>query len=157
MNRIVREAESWMGTPYRWNCKVKGIKGGVSCGDLIEQVYKKTGCLSRAYQLPTVYRDWHIQPEKLKDKGLFKREVMKFSTPLEDWEQRRPTDVAMFQWGGVDSHIAIIVGDDCIIHAITDRKVMKHRFRSFRSHLTGVYRPFDEILLGASEMLCEEV
>ena len=100
MNKIVREAETWIGTPYRWNCKIKGEKGGVSCGDLIEMIFKNAGCLRKNYKTPTVYRDWHMKPADMVDQKLFAKEVLKFTNPIDDWEQRRPTDVAMMSWSG---------------------------------------------------------
>lgn len=152
MNRIVREAESWIGTPYRWNCKVKGERGGVACGDILEQIYKNLGGLPRGYKIPEFVREWHMKPQMENfDPLAFVKEMEKFAVPIEDWEQRRPTDVCMMQWAGIQSHVALLVRDDCIIHAVNERKVMKHRLRSFRANLTGIYRPYDDILLRVAD------
>lgn len=154
---IIKEARSWIGTPYRWNCKVKGARGGVACGDLIEQVYQKAGGLSLGYHIPELFREWHMKPESLTDPHIFENEIKKFTYEIQDWEQRRPADVCMMKWAGRNSHVAILEYDDCIIHAVNERKVMKHRLRSFRANLSGIFRPIDDIFIKIAEGVSKPV
>lgn len=44
---IQREADAWIGTPFRENSAVKGAGGGVSCHNLVAELYFEAGFLDR--------------------------------------------------------------------------------------------------------------
>jgi len=132
---IAKEAETWIGTPYRYGCAYK--KKGADCVRYIVAVLKKLKCIGRGYQPPPQHRDWIMGKEV--DTTVFVREIKKFATEV-DKNDRQMGDVVTFFYGGVESHMAFLVDNDCIVHAVSGRKVMKHPLKSFYKNIASVYR-----------------
>lgn len=104
---VVREAESWLGTPFHHQGRLKGI--GVDCAMLVAEVYEACGLCPH---IPTEYYppDWHMHrnvERYMQRVLLYSREV---AHPLVG-------DVAMVKMGRVFSHGAIVTGYPYIIHA----------------------------------------
>jgi hypothetical protein len=53
-NRIVKEAKTWIGTPYRGWSQVKGA--GADCGQILHAIYSETGFIPKDIPLPKDYR-----------------------------------------------------------------------------------------------------
>lgn len=105
---VVAEAESWIGTNFHHAARVKGA--GVDCLHLLAEVYARCGLIEHVE--PGYYpADWHLhrEAERFLD-GLLRyaREIA--GPPL-------PGDVALFRYGRVFSHGAIVVAWPRLIHA----------------------------------------
>lgn len=107
---VVEEAESWLGTPYHHQGRVKGA--GVDCLQILIAVYGSLGLVGDVD--PGNYTpDWH-----------FHREVEKYldgiaahAVRLPDGAEPKPGDLALFQFGRCVSHAAIVVQWPLVIHA----------------------------------------
>lgn len=127
-------AESWLDTPYVYGACVKGK--GVDCARFIMAVYREAGFVPPGYRTPHQHKDWHYG--KHVDKDVFMREVLKFAHRI-SIEDVRPGDVVSFLYNGIESHLAIVVGDGCIVHAVSGSRVKKQLLRSL-DNVCSVYR-----------------
>lgn len=127
-------ALEWVGTPYVYGAKVKGK--GVDCARFIIAVFQEAGLIPRGYKPPHQHKDWLYGKNVKAD--VFVREIVKYGRKIE-YQNRRPGDVVSFLYNGIESHLGIIVDDDCIVHAVDKQQVKKVRLRSY-SNLCSVYR-----------------
>jgi cell wall-associated NlpC family hydrolase len=106
---VVREARSWIGTPYHHAARVKGV--GVDCAMLLAAVYEEAGLVS-----PILFERYppgwmlHRDAERLLDA------VEARAFPVE--EPGAPGDLLVYRYGRAFAHGAIIVEWPVIIHAV---------------------------------------
>jgi len=106
---IVREAYEWIGTPYGNGGAIKGPNGCVDCLMLLICVYSNVG--AREYFDPRPYSsNWHLHQSESKYMNGVERYAKRIADGL-------PGDFAMYRYGRVPSHSAIIVSDVHVIHA----------------------------------------
>ena len=105
--KIVNEAYSWIGTPYHHRARVKG--GGVDCAQLLAAVYGDCGLIADTVD-ENYPMDWHLHRDEERYLKRVKRHAHKVTEPL-------PGDIALFKFGRVISHGAIITEWPFIIHA----------------------------------------
>lgn len=104
---VLREARTWLGTPYVHSGRVKGV--GVDCLTLLAGVYQEAGLVERV-PIPNYPHDWHLhRAEQLYMNGLLKY-MKETATP-------KPADIVLWQFGRCFSHGAIIVNWPNVIHA----------------------------------------
>lgn len=139
---IISEAESWIGTPFHHEARVKGPKGGVDCGQLLIAVYGKLGYMPLDYALK------HYPPD-----FAMHRDYEWYLTIVESFAKRvdapMPGDVVMFKWGRLFSHGGIVVAWPKIIHAWNrTRMVMRFDAGSYPlgSKERRFYSPFKDTL-----------
>ena len=111
----VREAESWLGTPFHANAAVKGA--GVDCGRFLVEVYRAAG-LSVPEKLEHWPIDWahHSQAKGEPYLTIVRKFALEVETP-------GPGDFALFKIGRAHSHSAIVVKWPNVIHAMCQGKV----------------------------------
>lgn len=110
--KVVLEALTWVGTPYRIGADVKG--SGIDCGMLLLRVFVDTG-LFEPFDPRPYPEQWHLhqQEERYLDyANHFGEEV-----PAPPERRCLPADVVMFKYGKCFAHGAIVVADDYIIHS----------------------------------------
>lgn len=107
---IVAEAESWIGTPYHHEARVKG--GGVDCGQILIAVYSVHGFM------PSDYKVEHYPPDFAmhRDFEWYLSIVQEFSREITEAEVL-PGDIVLFKWGRLFSHGAIVTDYPNIIHS----------------------------------------
>ena len=132
--RICDIAETWLGTPFVYGACRKGC--GVDCAKFILGVFKEAGLLEQGVYPPHQHKDWNAGKNVNPD--TFMNEILKYGNKI-PFDERQPGDVISFIYRNVESHLAILVEDDCIIHAHDGREVIKKRLRSF-SNVCSVYR-----------------
>jgi cell wall-associated NlpC family hydrolase len=99
---IVKEAQSWIGTPYRgWSC-VKGA--GVDCGQLLYGVFNACG-LVPVLELP---KDYSLQIAQHRASTEYVDTVAKYFREIPEAEVL-PGDVVVYKLGLAYAHAAIIV------------------------------------------------
>ena len=114
---VVAEAQSWIGTPFHHQGRVKGKRGGVDCLMLLAEVYERAG-ISGHIEPPFYVPDWHLHRDAERyAEGLFAyaREIE--TAPL-------PGDIAVFRFGRTFSHGAIVVAWPRLMHAYWLRGVV---------------------------------
>jgi len=104
---VIREAESWIGTPFHHAARVKGA--GVDCLMLLAEVYERAGLSSRI-EPPFYVPDWHLH----RDAERYMEGLLFYARPIETPE---PGDIALFRFGRTFSHGAIVTSWPRLIHA----------------------------------------
>lgn len=117
-DRVIKEALSWIGTPYFWLADRKGV--GVDCAMLLVRAFVDTGVLApldpRPYS-PT----WHMHHSEEK----YLSWLENVATEKDD-SQLTPGDVIVWRFGRCYSHGAIFLGGESIVHALVmNGKVMR--------------------------------
>jgi cell wall-associated NlpC family hydrolase len=108
--RIIEEAKSWIGTPYRSAADVK--QAGVDCGMLLVRIYVDTGILP-AFDPRPYPEQWHVHQAEERYLGW----VRKFAQEISGGPgEKLPGDVVLFKYGKCYSHGAIVVEWPVIIH-----------------------------------------
>ena len=125
---IVAEARKWLGTPFHHRQRCLGR--GVDCVNLLIAVYSAVG-LAPEIQTPWYPHDWHLHRNDELLVGTLRQYAHPVRTAL-------PGDVAVYGYGRVISHAAIIEDADRLIHAYkladrvceTDRTALESRLAS---------------------------
>lgn len=106
-NSVLREARTWLGTPYHHRAAVKGA--GVDCAQFLIEVYSKVGLAPRI-DVGEYPPDWHLHRGDERYTGWVKQHATLTDTCA-------PGDIALFQFGRCVSHAAIVVEWPVVIHA----------------------------------------
>ena len=136
---VLREARSWVGTPYRHQASTRGH--GCDCLGLIRGVWRKLYD-HEPQEIPVYTRDWgetgHHEPLLLAAKAWF--------VELPRYEARAG-DVVVFRWKNstVAKHAGILSRRDCFIHAYERvGTVETHLGPHWQRRIAGYFR-FPEI------------
>jgi cell wall-associated NlpC family hydrolase len=106
---IVREARSWVRTPYHPQGDIKGI--GVDCGMLLVRVFVDTG-LCEPFDPRPYADDWYLHRSEERYLGFIIDRAKEVLVPL-------PGDVMVFRYGRCFSHGGIVTNTSplTIVHA----------------------------------------
>jgi len=119
---LKEELESWLDTPWRHRCMVKGR--GCDCIGLVAGVLICVGFLRPdEIDLPPYPPDWHLHKEHLELINWFKSrpDVMEVKRPLQNG------DIPLFQYGKSPSHAGFFY-EKSIYHSVTRRRVIRSPF-----------------------------
>lgn len=118
---IVREALSWLKTPYHHHGRIKGV--GVDCLMLLAEVFERVGFV--AHVEPGHYpHDWHLH----RDEERYAAGLASYVRRLPEGELPRPGDIGLWRFGRTFSHGGIVVADDTqILHAYLGHGVILTR------------------------------
>lgn len=112
---IVKEALSWVGTPFHGGARIKklaGEKGGVDCAQFVAGVYLAVGATPQ-FETPNYVDQWfmHQTEERLRDF------VLQFGKQIAE-EHAKAGDLVLYKIGRAFAHAAIIVDwPNEIVHA----------------------------------------
>jgi cell wall-associated NlpC family hydrolase len=105
---VVAEAQEWIGTPFHHHARVKGA--GVDCLHLLAEVYERCGLIGHVE--PEHYPpDWHLHRDAERFLDGLMRHGREIGGPPESG------DIALFRFGRVFSHGAIVVAWPRLVHA----------------------------------------
>jgi cell wall-associated NlpC family hydrolase len=116
---VLSEAESWIGTPFHHQGRVKGRQGGVDCAMFLLEVFTAAGVIKAdggkwlaESGLLNYSQQWHLHHSQEKYlemiQALGGHEIA--ASPLHG-------DIAIWKMGRAYSHAAIVLLWPCIIHA----------------------------------------
>jgi cell wall-associated NlpC family hydrolase len=108
--RLVAEALSWIGTPYRPAQRVKGRDGGVDCLTFVVEVFERAGIIG-GYQVPYYPQDWHLH----RDDERYLAGVLEYAREIEGPPE--PGDIALFRFGRCFAHGGIVTQWPMVVHA----------------------------------------
>ena len=132
---VVREALSWVGTPYHHMADVKGADGGVDCAMILVRVYCDLGIVPLFDPRPYPSQ-WHLNQQE-------ERYLRVFGAYCHRVEEGQPGDVALYKYGQCVSHSGIIVAPGYIVHAtIHDGAVMLAESRTFEDAYHSTWSVF---------------
>jgi cell wall-associated NlpC family hydrolase len=128
---VVKEALTWLGTPYHHHARVKGV--GVDCAQLLCAVYEACGLVPHID--PGNYaHDWHLHRGEEVFIGWLER-VGARELLAPDWPA--PGDVVLFRYGRAYSHGGVVVesrGELAVVHAYLMRGVIRSRLNDEPLH-----------------------
>lgn len=105
---VVKEAESWIGTPFHHAARVKGA--GVDCLMLLAEIYERAGLVAHI-EPPFYVPDWHLH----RDAERYMEGLLHYARPTP--APPLPGDIALFKFGRTFSHGAIVADWPRLIHA----------------------------------------
>ena len=119
---IVREAQSWIGTPYISNACIKGPRGGTDCAMLLVGVYGNLDLIPKEFDPRPYPPQWHVHRNEEKYMNI----VRSFAGEVAEPPGRKPLpgDVVMFKIGRVFAHGAIVVDWPHVVHAVSEDHVL---------------------------------
>ena len=129
------ELDSWLDTPWRHQCMVKGR--GCDCAGLVLGVLVNIGFLrSEEIKLPPYPPDWHLHKEHLELINWFRSR-----DDVIEVEQPQNGDILLFQYGKSPSHTGIFF-DAKVYHSVTRRRVIRSPFGDpeLQRRLVAVFR-----------------
>lgn len=122
---VVREALTWLGTPYHHHGRIKGA--GVDCLMLLCEVYARCGLVPPVD--PGSYaHDWHLH----RSEELYARGLMDYASRVEA-RPPAPGDIVLFKFGRTFSHGGVVVDAGAnlrgalIVHSYLGRGVVATR------------------------------
>lgn len=115
-DKVVREARSWIGTPYHCQGDIKRV--GVDCGMLLVRVFVDTRLFAPFDPRPYT-DDWYFHRSEEKYLGFVLERTKEVSTPL-------PGDMMIFRYGRCYSHGGIVTGASplTIVHAFQPARIV---------------------------------
>lgn len=129
--KVVKEARSWIGTPYHPHARLKGI--GVDCAMLPAEVYEACGMIEHVdYGKYPI--NWHLHRSE-------ERYLEVVLSHAKETDQPKMGDFILFKWGRCFAHGGIITQWPLMIHALNgvgviEQDATKERFtgREFRTY-----------------------
>lgn len=109
---IVKEAETWLNTPYVSNAMVKGKGGGTDCAMLLIGVYANLGLIPKEFDPRPYPPQWHVHRNEEK----YMEYVLSFVKEIET--EPKPGDLVMFKIGRVFAHGGIVTSWPNMIHTL---------------------------------------
>jgi cell wall-associated NlpC family hydrolase len=113
---VLREAESWLRTPFHQNACLKGL--GVDCGTILVAVYGAVGIrVPELATLPHFPKDWHLHAREETYLGILAQFAPEIAGPPQ------PGDIVLFRVGRVYGHSGIVLAWPRVIHVYWGRGV----------------------------------
>jgi cell wall-associated NlpC family hydrolase len=118
---VISELRDWLGTPYHHAARVKGA--GVDCLMLLLEVYGRAGVFARmgvdaaAIAIPRYSRDIMLH----RNEETYLEGVRRYAV---ETDQPAPGNIALWKFGRIYSHAAIITDWPMIIHAYAPEKMV---------------------------------
>ena len=108
--KIIEEAESYIGTPFHHEARVKGC--GVDCGTFLVGVYESLNLVPH-FTLEHYSKDFMMH----NDREWYAELLLQFSEEITGDPQ--PGDVVLYKHGRIYSHGGLVTGWPLFIHAST--------------------------------------
>jgi NlpC/P60 family putative phage cell wall peptidase len=124
-DRVVAEARSWIGTPYRHQASLKGV--GCDCLGLLRGVWRAV-CGVEPEGMPAYAPDWAEANGEEKLAEAARRHLIEIAP-----DDAAPGDVLLFRWRAhlPAKHAAILSTHDRMIHAYDGAAVCEVRYAPF--------------------------
>jgi cell wall-associated NlpC family hydrolase len=146
--KFKEEALSWEGTPYHYRACMKGR--GADCTSFVGGVFKNLNLISH-YEVKYFPYDWwlHIHEQELIKYILEHKKHLREDLDLRlvdlNSEDLLVGDILtmsmVFSARDIANHTALYLGDNTIIHAITDDKIrISYLYDYFKKRIIGVVR-----------------
>jgi cell wall-associated NlpC family hydrolase len=129
--------DSWIGTPYRHHCGVKGM--GTDCAHFVVRVFEEMGVIKwRKNLIPDYPAGWNLHNTR---ELMLERLVKEFNVAAVDLNNPMNGDILLSHYGKAASHM-VIYFDDHIYHAVDGIGVVKIHFADsvFRKKMKYAFR-----------------
>jgi NlpC/P60 family putative phage cell wall peptidase len=133
---VVREASSWIGTPYHHRACVKGA--GADCGTFLIGVARSLGVVPADW-MPEFYSvQWHLH----RTEELYLGIILEWGARAVALSDVQPGDILVFRWAPEQpvSHAGIALADNIMIHTLARKGVQRSRLNAYyMAHIAGAY------------------
>jgi cell wall-associated NlpC family hydrolase len=127
--RLIEEFRTWLHTPYRHQGRVKGR--GVDCAGLIVCTLRDLGLVADDMTGYTSRPDGTL------------RGFVEGQTERVALGEQQPGDMLLFQWRNDPFHLAVLTGENTIIHSFAiNREVCEHSIDEKWRKQIACYRKF---------------
>jgi cell wall-associated NlpC family hydrolase len=140
-----RILETWLGTPHRHHCGVKGL--GADCIHFVGRVLEETGVGKwRKNLVPDYPRDWHLHNTR---ELLMERLIKEVPGEMVNLDDLKDGDIILSHYGQASSHAAIYY-QDYVWQVLDNIGVVKINIsdRWARRHMKYAYRIFTPLEAG---------
>jgi len=129
---VVKEAKSWIGTPYHPCARQKGV--GIDCGMLLAEVYHNVG-LAPDIAIKHYSPEAHMHQIEDGYTGL----VQEYATRVE--RDPLPGDLILYRFGKRVGHAAIVIEWPLAVHALVEQGVVYEDLsqKSWTSRQVAIY------------------
>lgn len=110
---VIREAETWLRTPWHHEAAVKGA--GVDCGQILIEIFVACGLIERP-QVAPYPRDWAMHRDEERYLAVLESYARRIDTP-------QPGDIVVYRYGRSYSHGGLVIDWPTIIHAHVEEGV----------------------------------
>ena len=134
---LKRILDSWIGTPFRHHCGVKGL--GCDCIHFVARVFEEIGILRwRKGLIPDYPRDWHLHNTR---ELLLESLINESNVIAADLDNPMNGDILLSHYGQAASHAGIYYGG-YVYQAVDNVGVCKIVFsdRTFRRQMKYAFR-----------------
>lgn len=141
--RLLHEADKWVGTPFRENSAVKGAGGGVSCHNLVAEIYFQTGFLAR-FIVPTgSARRLRNGPSGAMLEYINQNLAGSFSVIVPQIEEAITGDLIFMRDASEVCHLGIALPQGWFIHVLPSSGVMLSLINdpTFKNRVMYIRRP----------------
>ena len=135
---LIAEALSWIGTPFRENCAVKGVDGGVACAQYLAACHAAAGACA-PIDLPALpvehVRSWHEHhADSLILEWLGRPEIRGRVRKIDDGAERMIGDIVVLKIKQTEHHVAlwaaphllhVAIPAGVVAHSVRDRELLK--------------------------------
>jgi len=133
LDKVLKAARGWVGTPYAHNCAIKGV--GVDCGRILIEIFTEAGMIERPdcgqYAMNFMVHRGDNQYLEM---------VERFADEIEQ-AQALAGDIAVWRIGRTYSHGALMIGDGKILHSNrADGCAVEDRLDRYFGHPVKFYR-----------------
>lgn len=120
---VVREALSWLGTPYHSNADIKGA--GCDCGMLLVRVYVDCGLVA-AFDPRPYPNQWHLHQRAERYMDI----VRTLAKEVEPLPEPGPGDIVLFHYGHCYAHGGIVTHWPEVVHAMGPSPIQRESVRT---------------------------
>jgi cell wall-associated NlpC family hydrolase len=129
---VVREARSWISTPYVHCADIKGV--GVDCAMLLVRVFNNVGLIGHHEPRPYPVT-WHLHQSEER----FVDQILQLGSA--EVLEPGPGDIVVWRIGKTYSHGGIITAWPFVVHAYAQARVVQEDDISTASPLSAVHHP----------------
>lgn len=107
--RVIAEAKTWLGTPFRHQQDKKGA--GVDCAMLLVRVYAHVGVIPKDFDPRPYSEQWFLHRDEERFLGFVRQLGAEVERPP------LPGDVLVYRFGRCFAHGAIVIDEGHVLHA----------------------------------------
>ena len=122
--KIIEEANSWLGTRWVHGQACKGV--GADCIQFIVAIFKSVGLLDKKYTTKKYNRDWALHNSE----SVMLNEIKNYCFDVNLFTIKIG-DIITYKYGQCQSHTAIYIGKNQMIHAHIKNGVIKSNISEF--------------------------
>lgn len=117
---VIAEAMTWRGTPFHHMGRIKGLRGGVDCGNYLAAVFEAVGLMPNFIPAP-----YSMQHALHSSDEWYLRSLERFTSEIQE-HQAQPGDIVIYKVGRCYSHAGILIEPwpGKVIHAINSHGVI---------------------------------